>query len=87
MSLSTVQKWVLSSLVFTTIMHLAVGVLIAAFYIGDDRPSAEIGLTVIAALFSVLATAAARAIHRVSPLSPWLLVGPVLIVTAYFLFR
>ena len=32
MSLSTVQKWVLSTLAATTIMHLAIGLVVAAAF-------------------------------------------------------
>ena len=37
-SVTTVQRWVLSVLVVTTIVHLSVGVVAAAFTIEEDRP-------------------------------------------------
>ncbi|MGY2703650.1 MULTISPECIES: hypothetical protein [unclassified Nocardioides] len=77
MHLEPVQKWVLSALAFTTIIHLSVGIVIAAVYIDEDRPSARIGLNVIAAAFGVLSIAVFRAIHQKRFLSPWLLLGTV----------
>jgi len=75
MSLGTVQRWVLSTLAATTIMHLAVGLVVAAVFI--DRQSSKIGLLVISAAFGVLAIEAALLIHRHRPLSWWLLLGLV----------
>lgn len=74
--LSTVQKWVLSTLAATTVLHLSVGIVIAAFFL--DRGRAEqLLLCAIAAAFGVLALAVARAIHQVRIPSPWLLAGTV----------
>lgn len=75
MHLEPVQKWVLSALAFTTIIHLAGGLVIAAFYVDDSRTDAQIGLNVLAAAFGVIAVAVARAIHQKRLLSPWLLLG------------
>ncbi|WP_395695499.1 hypothetical protein [Nocardioides sp.] len=77
MHLEPVQKWVLSVLAFVTIIHLSGGLVIGALYIDEDRPSARIGLTVIAAAFGVIAVAVFRAIHQKKLASPWLLVGLV----------
>ena len=77
MHLEPVQKWVLSALAFTTIIHLSVGIVIAACYIDESRPSARIGLNVIAAAFGVVAVAVFRAIHQKKLASPWLLLGIV----------
>jgi hypothetical protein len=75
MSVGQVQKWVMSVLAVTTILHLSAGLMIAAYFIDADRPDARIGLVVIAGAFGVIAVAAGRAIHRVRILSPWLLLG------------
>ncbi|MGB0099306.1 MAG: hypothetical protein WBP61_03410 [Nocardioides sp.] len=75
MHLEPVQKWVLSVLAFTTIIHLSVGLVIAAEYVDGDRLDAQIGLNVIAAAFGVVAVAVFRAIHQLPFLSPWLLLG------------
>jgi len=73
MSLSRVQRWVLSTLAATTILHLSAGLVVAAAF--SDRLDAKIGLLVIAAAFGVLAILAALLVHRQRPLSPWLLLG------------
>jgi uncharacterized membrane protein YoaK (UPF0700 family) len=84
-SLTSVQRWVMSTLVATTILHLAVGVVVAAYF--SDRLDSQIGLLVISALFGLIAFAAALLIHKRSPLSWWLLPGLVpALVGAYLLF-
>jgi hypothetical protein len=84
-SLTTIQRWVMSTLVTTTILHLAVGLVVAAYF--ADRLDAQIGLLVIAGAFGVIAFEAALLIHRHRPVSPWLLPGllPAL-VGAYLIF-
>ena len=75
MSLSSVQRWVLSTLAVSTILHLAGGLVLAARYV-DERSSA-IGLLVIAAAMGVLGMLAGLLIHRARPVHPLLLVGLV----------
>jgi hypothetical protein len=86
MSLTHVQQWVMSILVTTTILHLAAGVVVAAFFV-DDYRSSRIGLLFIGGLFGVVAVAAGRGIHRKPLVSWWLLLGwiPALVGT-YFMF-
>ena len=80
-----VQKWVLSSLAATTIMHMAVGLVVAA--VVADRLDAKIGLLVIATAFGVIAMLAALLIHQHRLFSSWLLVGLVpSAVGAWFIF-
>lgn len=87
MSLSQVQKWVMSTLAVTTILHLVVGLIIAAATIDADRTDARVGLLVISGIFGIIAVAAGRAIHQVSLLTPWLVLGVVpALVGAYFVF-
>jgi len=74
--LTNVQRWVMSVLVVTTILHFSAGLAVAAMVI-DDRLDARIGLNVLAAFTGVLAVVAARAIHRKPVLSTWLLLGLV----------
>ena len=57
MHLEPVQKWVLSILAATTIVHLAGGLVIAAMYVDDDRTDAQVGLNVLAGAFGVIAVA------------------------------
>ena len=76
MSVSQVQKWVLSALAVTTILHLSAGLILAAIFLDDARGDAgKIALNVIAGLIGVGAVAAARGIHQKPLLSPWLAVG------------
>jgi hypothetical protein len=72
-SLTQVQRWVMSVLVVTTMFHLVVGLVVAAAYV--DEQGGKIGLLVISAVFGVLGMAGAFAIHKKSPLTPWLLLG------------
>jgi hypothetical protein len=76
-SLTTVQRWVMSALVVTTILHLVMGLIIAAIFIDDPSPGARVGLCVIAGAFGVIAVALALLIHGKRPVSPWLLLGLV----------
>lgn len=76
-SLSKVQRWVMSVLVVTTIFHLVMGLIIAALFLDDPRPGAQVGLCLIAGAFGVIAVAVALMIHGRRPLSPWVLVGLV----------
>ena len=85
MSLSGVQRWVLSTLAATTIMHLAVGLVVAAAF--SDGLDEKVGLLVIAAAFGVIAIVAALLIHQRRPVSPWLLLGLVpSLVGAWWIF-
>lgn len=83
MSLGRVQRWVLSTLAATTILHLSAGLVVAAAF--ADKPSSRIGLLVIATAFGVLAMVAALLIHQKKPLSPWLLLGVAPSVVGAFL--
>lgn len=75
-SLTRVQQWVLSALAVTTILHMSAGLVVAAVFLPEERGTgAQIGLNVIAAAFGVMAVAVGFAIHRRSPLSPWLVLG------------
>jgi hypothetical protein len=85
MSIGTVQKWVLSTLAAITILHMSVGLVIAA--VVSARIDAQIGLLVIAGAFGVLAIVAALLIHKRRPVSPWPLLGLLpSLVGAYLLF-
>jgi hypothetical protein len=87
-SLGRVQRWVMSVLAVTTILHLAAGVAIAAIFMPEDRLDARVGLNVIAAGIGVVAVAIGRMIHQKAPLSPWLLLGLLPgLVGAWFTFH
>jgi hypothetical protein len=75
MSLSSVQQWVLSVLVATTIMHLQMGIIVGAVALEDSERVGKIVLMVISAGFGMLAIGAALLIHKKSVLNPLLLIG------------
>jgi hypothetical protein len=73
--LTQVQRWVVSALAVVTIMHLSVGLVIAAFFIDDSAAVSRFGLCVIGGLFGVVAAGVGRLIHQKPIASPWLAVG------------
>ncbi len=73
--LTQVQRWVVSVLAVTTILHLSVGLVIAAFFIDEDAVVSRIGLCVIGGLFGVVAAGVGRLIHQKPVGSPWLALG------------
>ena len=75
--LARVQRWVMSVLAVTTIVHLVVGIVVAAVMLDDAPGTSRIGLNVIAGIFGAFAVAAGLAIHGRRILSPWLLLGVV----------
>jgi cytochrome b subunit of formate dehydrogenase len=85
MTLEPVQKWVLSVLAATTIVHLAAGLVIAAIYVESDRTGAQIGLNILAGAFGVIAVAVFRAIHSMKMVSAWLLLGAIPTVVGLWL--
>jgi len=74
-SLSRVQRWVMSTLAVITILHMSGGLILAAMHLEDATRSSQVGLTVIAGAFGVLAVLVGLAIHGRRLLSPWLLLG------------
>ncbi|MDI6908457.1 hypothetical protein [Nocardioides sp.] len=87
LALEPVQRWVLSVLAATTIGHLAAGLVIAALTIEESRPGAQVGLSVLAGAFGVLAVVVSRVIHQKRFLSPWLLLGLVPAIVGLVLVR
>ena len=75
--LARVQRWVMSTLAVTTILHLVVGLVVAAVMLDDSPTSSKIGLNVIAGIFGAFAVAVGRAIHGKRIVSPWLLLAVV----------
>ena len=75
--LTRVQRWVLSVLAVTTILHLSVGLDVAAYFLDEQAVVSRIGLCVIAGAFGVVAAAVGRLIHQKPVASPWLLLGLV----------
>jgi hypothetical protein len=86
-ALTRVQRWVISVLAVTTILHLAGGVALVAVFVDEDRLDARIGLNVIAAVIGVVAVAAGLLIHGRRLPSWWLLLGLLPgVVGAWFTF-
>lgn len=73
--LERVQRRVLAALTITTVLHLAVGFIIAADHVDPDRLDAQLGLIAIGTAFGVGGIAATLAILRRPMLSPWLVLG------------
>jgi ribose/xylose/arabinose/galactoside ABC-type transport system permease subunit len=76
-----VQRWVLSSLAVTTILHLSLGLVVAALFMDDSRFGAQVGLNIIAGALGVVAVASGLAIHGRRVLSFWLTLGTLPAVT------
>jgi hypothetical protein len=87
--LERVQRIVMSALVFTTILHLAVGLVIAADHVDEDRLDAQVGLLVLGTITMIIGVGAVLAIMRRRLLSPWLLAGllPGLLGTWWIFYR
>jgi hypothetical protein len=73
MSLSAVQRWVMSTLAVSTLLHMSVGLVFAAHYV--DERSSKVGLLVIAGAFGLISMASGLLIHRRSLLHPMMLLG------------
>lgn len=87
MSMSQVQKWVMSTLAVTTVLHLAGGLVLAAYFIEEERLDARIGLLVIAGIFGALGVVVGFAIHGKRVVSAWVLLGTVpALVGAWLMF-
>lgn len=70
-----VQRWVTSVLLFSTVFHLALGLVVAAVVISPSVPGSRIGLLVIAGVMGVLGAVGASAIHQRRPQAPSLVLG------------
>ena len=73
MSLTSVQRWVMSAVAVSTLLHMSVGLVFAAYYV--DEHSSKVGLIVISGAFGLLSMAAGLLIHRKSVVHPLMLVG------------
>ena len=82
--LARVQRWVMSTLAVTTILHLVVGLVVAGVML-DGPASSRAGLIVIGGIFGASAVAAFRAIHGMRILTSWLLLGLVPIAIGLYL--
>lgn len=85
MSITTVQRWIMSSLALVTVEHLAAGIVLAAVFIDRSRTGDKIGLLVIATVLGAGGIVAFRLIHGKRPLSCWLLLALVPALTGAWL--
>ncbi|MDZ5620397.1 hypothetical protein SFC88_06165 [Nocardioides sp. HM23] len=75
--LQRVQRRVISVLIITTLIHLTVGLVLAADAISDDRRDAQVILILLGAAFFVVGIGAVRAINQKPLLTWWMLTGLV----------
>ena len=76
-SITNVQRWVMSVLVVSTVLHFALGLILATKIIENPQPGAAEGLCILAGVFGVLAVVLGRLIHGASWKTPWLLLGVI----------
>jgi hypothetical protein len=74
-SLTNVQRWVMSVLAVSTILHLSLGLVLATQVVENPQAGAAEGLCVLAGAFGVIAVGTGLAIHGRPILSPWLALG------------
>ena len=75
MTITSVQRWVLTALAVTTVEHFALAFVFGAAYIDESRLPERIVLLVLAAVVGVLGVAAAMMLHERRALSWWLPLG------------
>jgi hypothetical protein len=75
MSLTSVQRWVMSAVAVSTLLHMSAGLVFAARYV--DERSSQVGLLVISGAFGVMSMAAGLLIHHRSVVSSLMLLGLV----------
>lgn len=78
--LHRVQRRVISVLIITTLIHLTVGLILAADAVDADRLDAQIALIVLGAAFYVVGIAAVRAINKKPLRTWWMLTGLIPVV-------
>lgn len=76
-NLERVQRWVLSLLAVTTMLHLSGGFVLAALAVNPDRTVSRFVLVALAGVVGVASVMAGSAIHRRPLLSPWLVFGSI----------
>lgn len=84
MHIEQVRKYVLSSLVCSVVLlHSAAMAALGAT--GADKGGARQGLFVISVMLGVLAVGAVRLINKLSLVTPWFLLTPVIPLLVYYL--
>lgn len=75
MQIGEVQKWVMSVLAVSTVLHMAGALILFAATFDESKQSSQIGVLIISGAFGILAVMTGRIIHKASPLTPWLVLG------------
>lgn len=70
-----VQRWVITVLMISVFLHLAGGLVVAAYFAEPRGLSSQVGLLVIAGVMGCLVVGAAFAVHQRSPLTLWAAAG------------
>jgi hypothetical protein len=85
--LQKVQRWVLSILVVSTILHLSVGTAAIPVFKDDLSTTGQAVLLAVSACIGLIAVSAGRLIHERSPVSAWTLLGllPAVLATWFTL--
>lgn len=73
--LTNVQRWVMSTIAVTTLLHMSGAAILGAVTMDDLPMLSYIGLAVVAGAFGVMSVASWLGIHGKSIMSPWLLLG------------
>ena len=75
MSIGQVQKWVMSVLAVSTILHMSGALVIFAIAIDEAHQTSRVGLLLIAGAFGILAVMVGRFIHQAAVVTPWVVLG------------
>ena len=75
MSIGQVQKWVMSVLAVSTVLHMSGALVIFSISIDEAHQTSRVGLLVSAGIFGILAIMLGRLIHQASVLTPWVVLG------------
>lgn len=75
MTITSVQRWVLTALAVTTVEHFALAFVFGAAYIDESRVAERVVLLALAGVVGVLGVAAAMLLHERRALSWWLPLG------------
>lgn len=87
MNIETVQRWVVSAVVFHVGTVPAVTLAVYSIGVAATDFGRGVGLWFMSGVIGVLTAAGILAIHRRKPLSPWLLLGILpAVVTAFYIF-
>lgn len=83
MPIEKVQQWIVSALICAVASFPIGALIVTSFYTHrDGDPSAAIVLCIMAGVIGTLAVGAGRLVHRMNPISPFVLIGALPGLTA-----